>query len=143
MGLLAGAMCEHLPAIRRLRRERRRRDNSFPSGLFGEPCWDMLLELAEATGSGRLISITSLGFAAGVPATTSLRRISLLCDVGLASRRPDEFDGRRHLVELTEVGAAALCAYFAALAPPAGMEPRPGATLAQAGAQRPEGAPQQ
>jgi DNA-binding MarR family transcriptional regulator len=83
---------------------RRRRDALLGSGLFGEPAWDMLLELYLATGESRPFTISNLGTSAGVPSTTALRWTGLLLDSGLIERNPDRRDGRCVLVSLTARG---------------------------------------
>ncbi|OYW32753.1 MAG: hypothetical protein B7Z45_09055, partial [Azorhizobium sp. 12-66-6] len=85
-------------------RARADRDAIFQAGLFSDPAWDMLLDLAVAEATGRPISVTSLCIASGVPTTTALRRIDDLKDAGLIDRLPDPRDRRRILVELTVQG---------------------------------------
>lgn len=80
------------------------RDAIFQAGLFSDPAWDMLLDLAVAEATGRPISVTSLCIASGAPTTTALRRIEDLKDAGLLDRIPDPQDRRRVLVHLTEEG---------------------------------------
>lgn len=80
---------------------RRERDNQFPRGLFGEPAWDMLLDLFVNTRRGRTVSVTSLCIASAVPATTALRYIALLEERGLLQRIPAQHDRRVSYVELT------------------------------------------
>ena len=72
--------------------------------LFGEPAWDMLLDLYIARVKGVQISVTSLCIAGSVPTTTGLRWIQLLVRSGLARRHADESDARRTFVEITDEG---------------------------------------
>jgi hypothetical protein len=81
---------------------RNRRRTLFPELEFGEPMWDMLLDLALAALRGKRISVSSLCIAAGVPATTALRRIEYLAKGGLIYRSRDDTDGRRVLVSLSD-----------------------------------------
>lgn len=92
-------------AVYRFRRQRERllAELGLPQ-LFGEPAWDMLLDLYLARANGQSISISSLSIAGCVPGTTGLRWIALLADNGLVSRRPDVQDGRRSLIEITDMG---------------------------------------
>jgi len=90
--------------LRALVAARADRDAIFQAGLFSDPAWDMLLDLAVAEATGRPISVTSLCIASGVPTTTALRRIDDLKDAGLIDRLPDPRDRRRILVELTVQG---------------------------------------
>ncbi|WP_247658114.1 response regulator [Aquabacter sp. L1I39] len=80
------------------------RDAIFQAGLFSDPAWEMMLDLAVAEASGRPISVTSLCIASGAPTTTALRRIDDLKDAGLIDRVPDPRDKRRILVQLTQPG---------------------------------------
>ncbi|MEW6257455.1 MAG: response regulator [Pseudomonadota bacterium] len=90
--------------LRALVAARADRDAIFQAGLFSDPAWDMLLDLAVAEATGRPISVTSLCIASGAPTTTALRRIEDLKDAGLLDRIPDPQDRRRVLVHLTEEG---------------------------------------
>lgn len=91
---------------------RERRDCQFGAGLFGEPAWDMLLDLALARIEGRRVAITSACIASRVPPTTALRHISQLCRAGLAVRRPDPQDARRTWLEIADEGMARIEALF-------------------------------
>lgn len=87
----------------------------FPSGLFADPAWEMLLDLTHAKLAGKRVSVSSLCIAAHVPATTALRRIGDLVASGLATRIKDENDGRRVFVELTDDGFIRMSHYFEAV----------------------------
>lgn len=76
----------------------------FPEPLFGDPCWDMLVDLGMSHMEERSISVSSLCIAAGIPQTTALRRIADLENIGLVIRAKDPDDGRRIYVALTELG---------------------------------------
>lgn len=82
--------------------ERRRRVESFDEDLFGEPTWDILLDLFSSQVIGRQISISSACIAACVPQTTALRWLQVLIDRGLINRVPDPADGRRAWLRLSE-----------------------------------------
>ncbi|MXO70749.1 hypothetical protein [Alteraurantiacibacter buctensis] len=85
---------------------RARRNALFGADLFGEPGWDMLLELYRARMESRRLSIKSLAIASGAPATTAGRYIAMLIDGGLAERMEDPADGRRALIGITRKGFA-------------------------------------
>jgi DNA-binding MarR family transcriptional regulator len=87
---------------RHLLRLRDRRNLLFPTGLFADPSWDMLLDLLVAESEGRRVAVSSLCIASGAPATTALRWIARLAELKLIERSPDTHDGRRSHVALTE-----------------------------------------
>jgi DNA-binding MarR family transcriptional regulator len=83
-------------------RLRRRRDSVFGmTDLFGEPAWDVLIDLYLAHLDRRAVSVSSACIAACVPPTTGLRYLTRLERNGLLSRKPDPTDNRRVLVSLT------------------------------------------
>ncbi len=99
--------------IRKMIRMRRLRDKHFPSDLFGDPAWDMLLDLMVARIDRRPVSVSSLCIASAVPATTALRWIRTMTEAGLFERRSDPSDGRRVFIALSDETAQAMHAYFA------------------------------
>ncbi|PTQ08263.1 MarR family transcriptional regulator [Sphingomonas oleivorans] len=86
---------------KRLIRWRRKRDELLGEALFGDPAWDMMLDLFAAQEEGKQVSVSSLCIAAAVPATTGLRWINILVDRGILLKKDDERDRRRIWVELT------------------------------------------
>jgi len=70
----------------RLYAQRRKRDAMLPADLFGEPAWDMLLDLFVQQSQGRRVSVTSLCIASAAPQTTALRYITLMEAAGLITR---------------------------------------------------------
>lgn len=85
---------------RALLAERRLRDQLLGEELFGEPVWDMLLELFIAHEERTNVSVKSLCIASAVPPTTALRWIGNLTAKELVARRPDPLDARRVWIEL-------------------------------------------
>lgn len=83
--------------------ERRQRDAIFGEQMFGEPGWDMLLDLYVAQWHMRPVSTTSLCIASCVPPTTALRWIKRLTDQGWIERYEDKADRRRIYVRLSHV----------------------------------------
>jgi DNA-binding MarR family transcriptional regulator len=79
---------------------RRRRDRVFPNVEFGEPAWDMLLDLYVQHVEGRQVCVSSLCAAAAVPATTALRWIDMMVREDIFVRQPDPDDGRRAHIRL-------------------------------------------
>lgn len=80
--------------------------------MFGEPSWDILLDLFIAQGKARPVSVSSACIASSTPQSTALRYVGLLEKVGLIRRAKDPRDGRRHYLELTEAGLSNMQAYL-------------------------------
>lgn len=93
-------------------RSRQIRVRHFPSDLFGEPAWDILLDLFAAKCRGVRISITSACIASQVPHTTALRWLGLLEEDGWIIREDDETDGRRAFIRLSGKGETATARYL-------------------------------
>ncbi|MBT0669040.1 MarR family transcriptional regulator [Novosphingobium profundi] len=95
--------------------DRRRRSKIFQSDdLFGEPAWDILLDLFIAAKERRSVSVTSACIGSAVPSTTALRWITILERNGLLVREADPGDARRVYVKLSARGYAAMLDYFTA-----------------------------
>jgi predicted transcriptional regulator len=103
--------------LRRIIKNRSYRREYFPQGLFADPAWDMLLDLAAAQAEYRQVSITSLCLASGVPNTTALRYVDMLIESNLCAKRADTKDRRRTWIELTERGSKAVADYFSRIVP--------------------------
>ena len=88
-------------AAQEVLRVRRRRDKVFPNELFGEPAWDMLLELFLAECAGKRLSVTGACHASRVAVTTALRWVVKLESGGWVHRLADERDARRYWLVLT------------------------------------------
>ncbi len=102
--------------IRKAIRARRLRGLQFPTGMFEDPAWDMLLDLYAAYLEGSQVSVSSLCIAAAVPPTTALRWIGRMTDSGLFVRHPDPFDRRRAFMALSDEAREKMDRYFVALA---------------------------
>lgn len=87
---------------------RRKRERYLSSDLFGEPTWDMLLDLYVAAREDRRVPTTSACIGAHVPPTTALRWLRILEAKGLVEREDDGRDGRRTFVRLTSKGLLAM-----------------------------------
>lgn len=85
---------------RHLYRLRRQRDELFGE-MFGEPAWDMMLDLFIRRNDRSTTSISSLCIAASVPQTTALRWVTAMVAAGIFVREQDPFDRRRSYVELS------------------------------------------
>lgn len=101
-----------LQAVKGSYRERRRRKKFFPPDLFGEAAWDILLDLFAARLEQRQISVTSACIGADVPATTALRWLGQLEELGFIDRTVSETDQRVTWVQLTDVCGNIMSAYF-------------------------------
>jgi len=101
-------------SAKRTYEHRRLRDRVFQEPeLFGEPVWDMLLDVAVAEDRGACLSVTSACIGSCVAETTALRWLKMMEVRGLICREPDPRDGRRSFVRLTKDGRAKLELYFA------------------------------
>jgi DNA-binding MarR family transcriptional regulator len=104
--------------VRQIIANRQARARFLDPELFGDPAWDMLLDLTAAHGEGARVSVTSLCIAAGVPATTALRWLTQMVESGIFLRLPDPADRRRAFIALSERALAAMAGYFASLRTP-------------------------
>lgn len=96
--MLAPWMAE---AARRHLEMRRQRRAYMPHELFGEPAWDMLLDLFIADRESKSISISSACIASGGSATTALRWLTRLEAMSYVERVSDTSDRRRMFVRIT------------------------------------------
>lgn len=99
---------------KQLYRLRRARSRYIRADLFGEPGWDMLLDLYIARNEKRRVSTSSLCIAAAVPPTTALRWIARLEGEGVIRRYSAKDDKRLTLVEITDDAFDRLTAFFTA-----------------------------
>lgn len=83
---------------------RRQREKFFDKSLFGEPAWDLLLDLFIQGERGKQVSISSACVGAAVPTTTALRWVTTLMTKGLLCRVIDDTDARRSILKLTREG---------------------------------------
>ena len=102
---------------RTIHRERLRRANYLPSELFGEPAWDILLDLSYAAKVRRLRSVKSACLSSQVPEATALRYIEMLVGFGLVERIDDKTDRRRKFVRLTSMGERKMQDYLCSMPP--------------------------
>jgi len=91
-------------ALRQVIKRRRARELCFPTGLFADPAWDILLDLTVARIERQDLSVTDVCVAAAVPQTTALRWIGTLEREGFIDRTPDPRDSRRVIVRLSVDG---------------------------------------
>jgi len=91
-----------------LRHGRLLRAHYFDTSLFGEPCWDMLLALAETDA----LPVTSIVHASVTPPTTALRYIQLLDQAELIIGVEHPTDKRSRLISLSPHGASSMAAFL-------------------------------
>lgn len=84
------------------------RDRILGAELFGDPSWDILLDLTRAHLAGVSLSASTLGNGGRTPLSTTLRKLDDLVARGLVSRCHDPLDGRRKLLGLTDSGFAGM-----------------------------------
>lgn len=97
-----------MAAVRGYLRARRLRENLLPRELFGEPAWDMLLDLYVSRGDARAVSTSDACIASAAPPTTALRWLNRLVESGLVVRVDDTHDLRRTIVGLSPTGLEAV-----------------------------------
>jgi hypothetical protein len=95
---------------------RQRRARFMSADLFGEPTWDILLDLYVAAREDRRVPTTSACIGAHVPPTTALRWLRILEMRGLVEREEDGRDGRRTFVCLTTRGRGVMEAFLGTMA---------------------------
>jgi hypothetical protein len=102
-----------LAAARTLYADRRRRDELFRlPGMFGEPAWDILLDLFIATHEGRTVSVSSACIGSAVPQTTALRWLRFLEAKELIERESDTHDRRRANLRVTAKATMLIREFF-------------------------------
>lgn len=80
--------------------------------MYGEPVWDILLDLYISHHSSTPVYVSSLCIGAKVPITTGLRYVSALEKSGWLKRTPDRADHRRVLVTLSASAIERMNSYF-------------------------------
>jgi len=92
--------------------DRRARIEFFRSDIFGEPAWDILLDVFVQQQVGNRTSVTAAGLGSGSPTSTALRTIRLLEEDGLLIREGDPHDGRRSWLTLSAHAVEAMREYL-------------------------------
>ena len=80
---------------------------------FGEPAWDILLDLFIHEAKDQRLSMSALCVTAAIPTSSAMKLIQRMCDDGILQRSPDTADGRRSLINIAPTVAHRLRAYFA------------------------------
>jgi DNA repair protein RadC len=99
-------------ARRTVRRRCLRRQLIGADELFGEPAWDMLIDLFISDSLGQSLSTSSLCVTSDASMSSAIRLAHRLCKAGLVVREPDPDDGRRSFLHLAPGIYQSLDAYF-------------------------------
>ena len=92
-------------AAKRILDVRRMRKKHFDQPeIFGEPAWDILLDLYTHQFQNDDVSVKSAAIGSGAPATTALRWLNILEERKLICSAEDSTDHRRRFVRLTPEG---------------------------------------
>lgn len=96
-----------------LREARRLRAEFFPRIPFGNPNWDVMLDLFIQEMNGFRTSLDHLALTGDLPAPTVYESIHELVRLGLIDRTPDRFDNRVMWLSLTVTGRQGMFDLFA------------------------------
>lgn len=117
--LLVSSTQEHVSSLDIALRQyhaRRLREAVFEDrSLFGEPAWNVLLDLFIAERQGKRMSVKSACIGAAVPLTTAFRWLRILEERGYVHREHDGSDARRSYISLTPMGLERMTKYFTQL----------------------------
>ena len=102
----------HSTFLREIRRLRDYRNALFDGELFGEPAWDILLQLYGAELEGKPLIVSKVGRASSVSPTTALRWVDRLEAGGWLERVPDPKSRKRIFVVLTAPASKAMRSYL-------------------------------
>jgi hypothetical protein len=107
-----------IAAARSIIFQRRLRDRVIDCGsLFGEPAWEIMLDLFIATAEGKSISVSSACIGSAGPPTTALRYLSAMDEQCLVERFKHKSDARVIHVRLTDVAMKKMGAILSASSP--------------------------
>lgn len=104
-------------AERALRNRQSRAEFIGTREIFGEPAWDMLLDLFIRQTKEEQVSMKTACLQAEAPATTVLRWLKVLEHNGLVGTGQDQADPSRHLIHLTPTGYEGMLRYLESIAP--------------------------
>ena len=98
--------------VRQMIQGRRVRERFIKDAHFGEPAWDILLDLTLAKLEKTEVSVSSVCIASGVPMSTAMRWINEMVQAGLIERRTDPADGRRNFVSISNATMQSMLRYL-------------------------------
>lgn len=84
------------------------------AGIFGDPAWNIMLDLYVSQHDARGVTVGDACIASGAPTTTGLRYIERLVSMRLIERHNGRHDARVKELRLTEMGLAKMSAMLAA-----------------------------
>lgn len=97
--------------------DRRERSKHFErEQIFGEPAWDMLLDLYIHQARNEKVSVKSALIGSGASASTAMRWLGVLDAEGLIRSEDDPADSARRLVRLTPEGYEGITRYLEQIA---------------------------
>ena len=96
-----------------LREARRLRGEIFPRIPFGNPNWDVMLDLFIQEMNGFRTSLDHLALTGDLPAPVVYESVHELARFGLIDRTPDRFDNRVFWLSLTTTGRQGMFDLFA------------------------------
>lgn len=102
-------------AVKNLRKSRQKRAIFYPEILFGEPGWDILLDIYQAEMEGRATTIKAASLASNVSDTSALRWICILEKHGLLIRTCRHNQSRRFYLRTTPKAFSSMSMYIASL----------------------------
>jgi hypothetical protein len=91
---------------RQLWNARSRRNALFDAELFGEPSWDIMLDIFVHQHTGVETTVSSACYGSRVPQTTALRHVANLEAQNLLVSSRSVHDGRLRIVKLTDDAVA-------------------------------------
>ncbi|MEN2786027.1 hypothetical protein ACFOKI_09520 [Sphingomonas qilianensis] len=118
-GASTGQAAEHHDLVAQARHHlavRKARRRHFPTDLFHEPAWEMLIALFVIYETDHSMNVKALVSCSDAPATTSQRWIDHLHKSGLIDRVTDPIDRRRVDISLSEQGNEAMVRYLTEVA---------------------------
>ncbi len=91
---------------------RQHRKTLIAEDLIEDSALIMIFELYISHVDKYNLTVTGLCDATDAPPTTALRRIDVICNLGLAAKREDAHDSRRVIVTLTAKGLETVNAFL-------------------------------
>jgi DNA-binding MarR family transcriptional regulator len=105
-----------LETAERAYKERRERAKHFNSQqIFGEPAWDILLDLYIHQARDEQVTVKSALVGSGTTATTAQRWLNVLDSEGLISSEVDPADSFKYFLRLTAEGYESITRYLEAI----------------------------